>query len=405
IYHWTSLSNRIGRKPVVIIGVSGVCISAAAFGFSRSLPALIIARSLAGALSGNVAVVSTMLSEITDETNQSRAFPLLSATWYIGSVIGPLIGGNLSNPAKKWPKTFEKYPIFKEYPYLLPSLVASLLCIVAVILCILFVEETLPSKVGKKAKSSGPTEVETVMDPSSTEPEAPAAPAPPKPKGELASLLARWEILSLVCSGFVFHFLGAGFEVVFVLYSYTQVKLGGMGLSPQSIGWALAVSGAIGTFIALVLFPFVQRRYNNRLLYMIFSCFWAITFALAPLGHLAATVPDEAKRTPLLWGTITLILLPIRLGISCAPLGMILVKASVETPEQMSTLFGLQQAFFSVGRGLSPAVVSTLFAFSMEKHIMGGNFVWVVLFIIALSGIPFAWGVKNVPAPMSAGRK
>jgi MFS family permease len=55
-----------------MIGVTGAALSSACFGFSRSLPAMLFARSIAGGLSGNVAVVSTVLSEITDETNQGK---------------------------------------------------------------------------------------------------------------------------------------------------------------------------------------------------------------------------------------------------------------------------------------------------------------------------------------------
>ncbi|KAF8299923.1 MFS general substrate transporter [Clavulina sp. PMI_390] len=70
VYFWSSLSDRIGRKPVVIIGVSGAALSAVCFGFSTSLPAMLASRSIAGALGGNAAVVSSMVGEMTDETNQ-----------------------------------------------------------------------------------------------------------------------------------------------------------------------------------------------------------------------------------------------------------------------------------------------------------------------------------------------
>ena len=90
------------------MGVTGAALSATLFGFSRSLPALLVSRCLAGGLSGNSAVVSSMLTEMTDETNQAKgesvlmpqsyelhsnksvlsiAFPLLAATWYIGSIM------------------------------------------------------------------------------------------------------------------------------------------------------------------------------------------------------------------------------------------------------------------------------------------------------------------------------
>jgi MFS family permease len=55
-----------------MMGVAGAALSSICFGFSHSLPAMLFARSIAGGLSGNIAVVSTMLSEITDETNQGK---------------------------------------------------------------------------------------------------------------------------------------------------------------------------------------------------------------------------------------------------------------------------------------------------------------------------------------------
>lgn len=55
-----------------MIGVTGAALGSTSFGFSRSLPAMLFARSIAGGLSGNMAVMSTMLSEMTDETNQGK---------------------------------------------------------------------------------------------------------------------------------------------------------------------------------------------------------------------------------------------------------------------------------------------------------------------------------------------
>lgn len=110
IYFWSSLSDKIGRKPVIILGLTGVTLSATCFGLARSLLAMIVARSIAGALSGNAAVISSMIGEITDETNQGMgesavksilgitnrlvliweprtAFPLIGVTWNIGCVV------------------------------------------------------------------------------------------------------------------------------------------------------------------------------------------------------------------------------------------------------------------------------------------------------------------------------
>lgn len=81
-------------------------------------------------------------------------------------------------------------------------------------------------------------------------------------------------------------------------------------------------------------------------------------------------------------------------------LGMVLVKASVPSPDQLGSLFGLQQACFSIGRGISPAFVSALYAFSTDHQVLGGYFVWVVLIGLSLVAVPISMGIMDVPAPM-----
>lgn len=65
---WGTLSDRIGRKPVLLIGLAGTCLSVNAFGLSRSFHQMIAARAINGLMNGNVAVIKSMLGELTDET-------------------------------------------------------------------------------------------------------------------------------------------------------------------------------------------------------------------------------------------------------------------------------------------------------------------------------------------------
>lgn len=84
--------DRIGRKPVILLGLCGVALSTTLFGLARSFWWAVISRSLAGALSGNSAVVQSVIGEITDETNQAQAFPFTGVSWSLGCIIGPVIG-------------------------------------------------------------------------------------------------------------------------------------------------------------------------------------------------------------------------------------------------------------------------------------------------------------------------
>ena len=94
----------------------------------------------AGIFSGNIAVIHSVLGELTDETNQAIAFPIYGLFWPLGAIIGPLLGGTFSNPAERFPNVFD-YQFLKEYPYFLPCFVAGCLSILGALLVYLFLGE------------------------------------------------------------------------------------------------------------------------------------------------------------------------------------------------------------------------------------------------------------------------
>ena len=65
ILQWGRLSDRIGRRPVLLVGLTGLAISMLCFGFAKSFPAVVISRVIAGALNGNVGVSKTVVSSLS----------------------------------------------------------------------------------------------------------------------------------------------------------------------------------------------------------------------------------------------------------------------------------------------------------------------------------------------------
>lgn len=91
---------------------------------------------------------------------------------------------------------------------------------------------------------------------------------------------------------------------------------------PVQIGYALAGSGVVGTIVSLTIFPRIQRRFNNRLMYTFFAGFWALGFGIMPIGNLAARLAQslpEGKADALAWGAIVFILIPIRIAVNVYP--------------------------------------------------------------------------------------
>jgi MFS family permease len=74
------------------MGLSGIALSTILFGFSTSLAMCLFARILGGLLSGNGAIMDSIIGEITDETNQAKAFPMKALGWCIGAILGPILG-------------------------------------------------------------------------------------------------------------------------------------------------------------------------------------------------------------------------------------------------------------------------------------------------------------------------
>ena len=90
VLQWGRLSDRVGRKPILIIGLTGLAVSILLFGLSKTFGGLIVSRSIAGFLNGNGGVLKTAMAEITtgDEYYRAVAFSYLSITWVTGSTLG-----------------------------------------------------------------------------------------------------------------------------------------------------------------------------------------------------------------------------------------------------------------------------------------------------------------------------
>jgi len=85
-YFWGILSDKVGRRPVLLLGMFGTAVSTVLFGFSKTVVWAVITRSCSGILNGNAGVLKTYLAEITDSTNQSAAFSFYGLAWGLGSV-------------------------------------------------------------------------------------------------------------------------------------------------------------------------------------------------------------------------------------------------------------------------------------------------------------------------------
>lgn len=111
---WALASDRFGRKPCLIVALYGTAFATAMFGFSQSLYEMLFWRGLAGACSGSTVIVRTLFAEVSDQSNQARAFSFYAFAGNIALLVGPVVGGSLSEPAKRIPWIFGSVELLQK---------------------------------------------------------------------------------------------------------------------------------------------------------------------------------------------------------------------------------------------------------------------------------------------------
>lgn len=140
---WGSLSDRLGRKPILLTGLAGTGISMLMFGFAPNLPVALLARAVGGALNGNIGVLQTTVNEVVKvEAHQARAYAIMPTVWCMGAFVGAGLGGALADPVRNYPDMFNEGTIFAKFPYLLTNLVCTGVVVFSMVVGILFLEET-----------------------------------------------------------------------------------------------------------------------------------------------------------------------------------------------------------------------------------------------------------------------
>ncbi len=88
---WGRLSDRVGRRPIILISVAGSCVSYLLFGLAGSLPLLLFSRALAGAMAANISTAQAYIADVTTPENRTKGMGMIGAAIGLGFVFGPAI--------------------------------------------------------------------------------------------------------------------------------------------------------------------------------------------------------------------------------------------------------------------------------------------------------------------------
>jgi multidrug resistance protein len=144
---WGRLSDRFGRKPVLVISLIGQALSYAMLAFADNLWMMAVARSLNGLMSGNLSVAMAYVTDVTPMEKRAQGMGLVGGAISLGFIVGPALGGLLGGADAESATLF------------LPGIVATAVSLLTGVAGLIFLRESLPpekrSHAGEGPKESG----------------------------------------------------------------------------------------------------------------------------------------------------------------------------------------------------------------------------------------------------------
>jgi MFS family permease len=139
---WGSLSDRFGRRTILLYTVFGTLMSYVIWFFSGSFLLFILARLLGGAMGGNLSVASAAIADVTSRENRAKGMALIGVAFGLGFTLGPAMGGLLAG----W-NLLDSFPAAEQFginPFSVPAAASLILALVNFLGVLFILQETLP---------------------------------------------------------------------------------------------------------------------------------------------------------------------------------------------------------------------------------------------------------------------
>ncbi|KAL4922754.1 major facilitator superfamily domain-containing protein [Aspergillus aurantiobrunneus] len=419
--YWGMASDRFGRKPIILLGLTANMVFSLAFGLSKSLAMLISCRGMIGFMNGNVGIIRTMVAEmIQDKELQPQAFSIMPMVWTIGSIFGPSFGGSLARPADKYPEVFGNSRFLKVYPFILPNIVCAVFFIIGISTGYLFLHETLLAKQGhrdsgivlgqiltrsctgrrRRASQKMPDDERTPLlgerQPTTKSPQTQAGPKQHSWKDVLSPqsvlILLTYTLMSV-------HTMA--FESLLPVFLHTPSQplqdnpdvqlpfkfVGGFGMDSQRIGVFYTITGIVGIVMQFYVFPASARRFGVLNCVKVSAAVFPLIYFLTPY---IALVPESMRSVTICF----LILSKLTATIFNFPGITILLTNSAGSIDILGTLNGVATSVSAIGRAAGPALLGPIFSLGVR---MGFIIIpwWLLSFLSVVSATPILWIVES----------
>ncbi|MBZ5535912.1 MAG: MFS transporter [Acidobacteriia bacterium] len=291
---WGGLSDRKGRRPILIMSLAGASLSYWILGIANTLPLLFFSRLLSGTAAANISTAQAYVSDITTPENRAKGMGMIGAAFGLGFIFGPAIGGGLSH-----------------VNYALPAYFGCGLSALAMVMAVFLLPESLqPSRERvTRGRQIGPRAI--------------------------LKAFTHPHLSLLFVIFFIFTFSFSCYETTFPL-----VGLKKFGFHPAQIGLWFAYVGVVTAGIQGGLIGRLAKRYGERKLIILGVVLTIIGIVFIPYSP-----------SMMILGAV-LLSLGIGAGITNPSLSSF-ISLSTEATEQGSVL-GMSQSLSSLARILGP---------------------------------------------------
>lgn len=301
------LSDRWGRKPVLLLTIGGSAIGFAILAVAQSLWLIFLARAVGGIFGGNIAVAQAYIADTTDDAGRAKGMGLIGAAFGLGFVFGPALGGLLAGPDPMNPN------------FRLTFWVAFGISMFSVVLGLFLLKEP------ERHKDVGPN-------------------LSPLDRFKTLFVAIRMPGVSVpILVGFVVIFALAGLEATYALWTNRT-----HGWGPQANGYFFACIGVVLALVQGGLIGPVSRKIGDRRM---------LILGVAALALGMALVPASLTMTVLVISGIA-----IAVGAGFATPAMSTLASRNAPEDKQGAIMGAAQSVQSLARVVGPAVAGVLFA-------------------------------------------
>jgi MFS family permease len=326
---WGRLSDRIGRRPVILISLTASLTGYLMFAFARSMPILLLSRVIAGIGGANIATAQAYIADSTSPKDRAKGMGLIGAAFGLGFILGPPLSGFLSHIGTSR----------DLHGNLLPGLVAAGLSFTALLIALSVLAESKPANL------------------------VPRSGIPPQFDPKIWREMMTLPLLGSLMAGLFLTLLAvAGMEVSVTLHGKERFAF-----TQMDMAYLFLFMGVIVATIQGGLLGRLAKRFGERGLIVIGSTSFVAGFALVP----------GIYRVPLLY--VVAFLIAIGQGL-CYPALTSLVS-QVAPEAERGSLLGLATAVGSLARFFGPIASGFLYDWAGAAGAFYGG---AVLMAIAL---------------------